>query len=105
MKLCIQGGYCQKNRENEKSAKIEVYLSLQDKNKKLFLLPYGEKRPKQKKIYNKGKYKENEEKQDKIGRKEQIIYGQKNFVKHATIIRKNILKINQKQCSPWNIIS
>lgn len=50
-------------------------IPLQDKNKKLFLLPYGEKRPKQKKIYNKGKHKENEEKQDKIGRKEQIIYG------------------------------
>ena len=65
MKRCIQDGYCQKIRKNEKSAKIEVYLSLQDKNKKLFLLPYGEKRLKQMKIYNKGKYKENEEKQDK----------------------------------------
>lgn len=65
MKRCIQDGHCQKIRENEKSAKIEAYLSLQDKNKKLFLLPYGEKSSKQKKIYNKGKYKENEEKQDK----------------------------------------
>ena len=63
MKRCIQDGYCQKNRENEKSAKIEAYLSLQDK--KLFLLPYGEKSSKQKKIYNKGKNIENEEKQDK----------------------------------------
>ena len=25
MKLCIQGGYCQKIRKNEKSAKIEAY--------------------------------------------------------------------------------
>ena len=64
MKLCIQGGYCQKIRENEKSAKIEVY-HCKTKTKKLFLLPYGEKSSKQKKIYNKGKYKENEEKQDK----------------------------------------
>ena len=48
-------------------------------------MPYGEKRPKQKKIYNKGKNIEKEEKQDKIGRKEQIIYGIKNFVKQATI--------------------
>lgn len=56
----------------------------------------AKKRPKQKKIYNKGKYKENEEKQDKTWRKEQIISGIKIFVKYATIIRKNILKINQK---------
>ena len=75
MKLCIQGGYCQKIRKNEKSAKIEAYLSLQDKNKKTILIAVRRKRPKQKKIYNKGKYKENEEKQDKIGRKKQIIYG------------------------------
>lgn len=33
MKLRIWGGDCQKIRKNEKSAKIEAYLSLQDKNK------------------------------------------------------------------------
>ena len=48
------------------------------------------------KIYNKGKYKENEEKQDKTRRKKQKISGIKIFVKQATIIKKNILKINQK---------
>ena len=63
-----------KNPKNEKSAKIEVY-HCKTKTKKLFLLPYGEKSSKQKKIYNKGKNIEKEEKQDKIGRKEQIIYG------------------------------
>lgn len=65
MKRCIQDGYCPKIRKNEKSAKIEVYLSLQDKTKKLLLLLCDEKRLNQMKIYNKGKYKENEEKQDK----------------------------------------
>lgn len=64
--------------------------------KKLLLLLYGEKRPKQKKIYNKGKYKENEEKQDKTWRKKQKISGIIIFVKQATIIRKKIQKINKK---------
>ena len=68
------GRLLQKIRKNEKSAKIEVY-HCKTKTKKLFLLPYDEKRPKQKKIYNKGKNIEKEEKQDKIGRKKQIIYG------------------------------
>ena len=75
MKRFIQDGYCQKTGKTKKARKQKYIYPYKTKTKKLFLLPYGEKRPKQKKIYNKGKYKENEEKQDKIGRKKQIIYG------------------------------
>lgn len=95
MKLCIQGGDCQKIRKNEKSAKIEVY-HCKTKTNNYSYCRTAKKRPKQKKIYNKGRYKENEEKKDKIGRKEQKISGIIIFVKQATIIRKNILKINKK---------
>ena len=44
-----------KNPKKRKSAKIEVYLSLQDKNKELFLLPYGEKRPNKRKFITRAK--------------------------------------------------
>lgn len=50
-------------------------ISLQDKNKKTILIAVWQKRPKQKKIYNKGKNIEKQEKQDKTWRKKQIIYG------------------------------
>ena len=73
MKRCIQDGDCQKIIENEKSAKIEVYHCKTKTNNYSYCRTA--KKPKQKKIYNKGKIIENEEKQDKIGRKEQIIYG------------------------------
>ena len=59
------GRRLQKNPKKRKKRKNRSIFILTRQNKKLFLLPYGEKRPKQKKIYNKGKYKENEEKQDK----------------------------------------
>ena len=36
MKRCIQDGYCQKSRKNEKSAKIEAYLSLKTKTNNYF---------------------------------------------------------------------
>ena len=42
-----------------------IFILTRQKQKKLFLLPYGEKSSKQKKIYNKGKNIEKEEKQDK----------------------------------------
>ena len=49
-----------KRKKRKKQKHIYPY-----KTKKLLLLPYGEKSSKQKKIYNKGKNIENEEKQDK----------------------------------------
>lgn len=59
------GRLLQKIRKTKKAQKQKHIYPYKTKTKKLFLLLYGEKRPKQKKIYNKGKYKENEEKQDK----------------------------------------
>lgn len=54
-----------KSEKTKKAQKQKHIYPYKTKTKKLFLLPYGEKSSKQKKIYNKGKYKENEEKQDK----------------------------------------
>ena len=52
--------------KNPKKAQKQKHIyPYKTKTKKLFLLPYGEKSSKQKKIYNKGKNIENEEKQDK----------------------------------------
>ena len=63
MKRCIQDGYCQKIRKNEKSAKIEVYHCKTKTNNYSYCRTA--KKDQNKKNYNKGKYKENEEKQDK----------------------------------------
>ena len=63
-----------KSGKPNKAQKIEIN-HYNTKTKNYFYCRMAKKRPKQKKIYNKGKYKENEEKQDEIGRKEQIIYG------------------------------
>ena len=54
-----------KTGKTKKAQKQKHIYPYKTKTQKLFLLLYGVKRPKQKKIYNKGKYKENEEKQDK----------------------------------------
>ena len=55
-----------KNPKKRKKARKQKHIyPYKTKTQKLFLLPYGEKSSKQKKIYNKGKNIENEEKQEK----------------------------------------
>ena len=63
MKRCIQDGYCQKTGKTKKAQKQKYIIASQKQI--TILIAVRRKNPKQKKIYNKGKNIEKEEKQDK----------------------------------------